>query len=106
MSGAYFIGPVAARDLQEQYDYLTDRDVALARRFLDCAQDTFRDLAESPDLGNPWPYQSEEFRDVRVWRLNVFRNHLAFYLTTEGGILIVRVLHGARDIEAAFTEGH
>jgi toxin ParE1/3/4 len=106
MSDAYQVGPIAARDLQEQYEFLADRDISVARRFLDCAHDTFRDLAESPDLGNPWPYRSEEFRDLRVWRLNVFRKHLAFYRTTNDGVLIIRVLDGARDIDAIFAEDH
>jgi len=31
-----------------------------------------------------------------------FPNHLAFYRCVENGIEIIRVLHGARDIEALF----
>lgn len=32
-----------------------------------------------------------------------FQNCLAFYLTTDDSIQILRVLHGARDIERIFT---
>jgi toxin ParE1/3/4 len=37
---------------------------------------------------------------LRFWRLPGFGNHLIFYLTNEQCIEIVRVLHGARNIDA------
>jgi toxin ParE1/3/4 len=37
---------------------------------------------------------------LRIWRIDGFPNHLIFYRPIEGGIEIVRVLHGARDIDA------
>ena len=37
---------------------------------------------------------------LRIWRIDGFPNHLIFYRPIEGGIEIVRVLHGVRDIGA------
>jgi len=39
---------------------------------------------------------------LRAWPIDGFRNHLVFYRPTDEGVDIVRVLHGARDIEALF----
>jgi toxin ParE1/3/4 len=36
--------------------------------------------------------------DLRRWPVSGFPNHLIFYQPTEGGIEVVRVLHGARDL--------
>jgi toxin ParE1/3/4 len=33
-----------------------------------------------------------------------FSNYLIFYKRTKDGVEVLRVLHGARDIEAAFDE--
>jgi plasmid stabilization system protein ParE len=44
-----------------------------------------------PDLGT-----------VRFLPISEFRNWLIFYMESEAEILILRVLHGARDIPALF----
>ncbi len=35
---------------------------------------------------------------------DVFPNHLVFYLQRENGIEIVRIVHGARDLDAALRD--
>ena len=37
-------------------------------------------------------------------RIKGFENHLIFYRPSEDGVDIIRVLHGARDIEKVFEE--
>jgi toxin ParE1/3/4 len=39
---------------------------------------------------------------LRSWRMRGFESWLVFYRVTEEAVEIVRVLHGARDLEAAF----
>ena len=36
---------------------------------------------------------------LRVWRIQGFPNHLIFYRPVDDGIEVIRVLHGARDID-------
>ena len=36
---------------------------------------------------------------LRVWRIQGFEKHLIFYRPVADGIEIVRVLHGARDLD-------
>jgi plasmid stabilization system protein ParE len=39
---------------------------------------------------------------MRMTLINGFRNYLIFHIPTDYGIHIVRVLHGARDLDALF----
>jgi hypothetical protein len=46
-----------------------------------------------------------ELLAMRVWHIDGFTNHLLFCPQIEGGIEIVRVWHGLRDIKRAFESG-
>jgi plasmid stabilization system protein ParE len=37
---------------------------------------------------------------LRVWRVSGFPNHLVFYIEHSAAIEVVRILHGAMDIES------
>lgn len=41
---------------------------------------------------------------MRMFPVKKFDNYLIFYQSTEEEVLVVRVLHGARDIAALFEE--
>lgn len=41
---------------------------------------------------------------LRHWPVPGFESHLIFYLTTPGRIEVVRVLHGAQDLESILGE--
>lgn len=71
-------------------------------RFLDAAGATFRELARKPDLGALGEFRSPYLAGIRRWRVKGFKNYLIFYRQREDGIEVIRVLHGARDIEAIF----
>jgi toxin ParE1/3/4 len=43
--------------------------------------------------------------DLRVWRIEGFEKHLIFYRQTPDGIDVVRILHGARDIDSVLEAG-
>ncbi len=51
-----------------------------------------------PGVGDRWDDNDPELADVRDSPISRYRNHLVFYRPIEGGIEILRVLHGARDI--------
>ena len=61
---------------------------------------TFDKLARMPGMGERRESSNPRLAGLRVWRIDGFPNHLLFYRPVEGGIEIVRVLHGARDIDA------
>ena len=92
--------PGARRDLVDIFDYYVDAaTIKTARRFLVQAEATFQRLARMPSLGtlvNPDHATRPELRCMRVSR---FRNYAVFYLPIPGGVDVVRVLHGARDLD-------
>ena len=97
------VTPEASNDLDNEFDYLAERNTDAARRFYAAAQETFVSLAEMPGAGVLRDYQNPQLAGMRMRAIQGFRNYLAFYLTTDDSIQILRVLHGARDIERIFS---
>ena len=58
-----------------------------------------------PGIGERREPSNPQLAGLRVWRVEGSENHLVFYRTNDGGIDIVRVLHGARDIDRVLEEG-
>jgi toxin ParE1/3/4 len=95
--------PRAKLDLADCAIYLVDHgSLQVALRFLECAEATFEILAEHPGFGRRRQFTRPELEGLRSFRVQGFENHLVFYLPRESGIEVVRVLHGARDLEAIF----
>ena len=55
-----------------------------------------------PGLGEKWESTKPRLDGLRVSRIERFEKHLLFYRLADDGIEIVRVLHGARDIDRVF----
>ena len=53
-------------------------------------------------MGKVTEYRSPFPAAIRMFRLKRFSKHLVFYRPLENGIEVIRVLHGARDIESLF----
>jgi toxin ParE1/3/4 len=100
----YVLAPAADRDLDEQFLYIAQRSREAALRFFQAAEASFEKLAAMPELGQRQSFGRTELAGLRVWQVRGFENYLIFYRPVEGGIEIVRVLHGARDIAAIFEE--
>ena len=97
--------PRALRDLEGQIDYFKRDSIEVADRFLDAIEETFRFLLANREVGQFCHFRSPHADGTRVWPVHGFRNHLVFYRPKAEGIDVVRVLHGARDIEALFGAG-
>jgi toxin ParE1/3/4 len=69
---------------------------------LRAAEETFLELARMPGMGVITSFSGSEDRDLRRWRIRGFENFLIFYRPIEDGIEVIRVLHGAREIERVF----
>ncbi len=95
--------PRAKRDLEDCAIYLIDHgSLQVALRFLESAEATFETLVDHPGFGRQLQFARPELEGLRSFRVQGFENHLVFYLPREFGIEVVRVLHGARDLEAIF----
>ncbi|MBW3599342.1 MAG: type II toxin-antitoxin system RelE/ParE family toxin [Planctomycetes bacterium] len=89
----------AEDDLVEIATYIAKDSVTAAERWLDKIERTLRHLADAPGTGAEYP----ELRpNLRCFPLGVY---LIFYRSIEGGIEVVRVIHGARDIYSIFGVG-
>ena len=74
-----------------------------ALRFLDAAEATFKQLAAMPGMGRFRQFKDSRLQNLRSWRIEGFENYLVFYIPTPLGIQILRVLHGAQDLEKLFS---
>jgi toxin ParE1/3/4 len=107
MTPQYTVLPSADRDLDGQAGYLLqEASLETALRFYDAAAATFEKLARMPGMGERHESPHPRLAGLRVWRIEGFPNHLIFYRPIEGGIEVVRVLHGARDIDRALESEH
>jgi toxin ParE1/3/4 len=93
--------PAAERDIDGQAEYLfREASLETALRFYEFAAVAFEKLARTPGLGEQRHSSNPLLAGLRIWRIDGSPNDLIFYRPVERGIEIVRVLHGARDIDA------
>ena len=97
--------PRADRDVDLQFEYLAvEAGLSVARRFLRSLRQTCQTLRENPELGSPRSFDDPRLAGLRIWPVKGFRRQLIFYIPSEDSIEIVRILHGARDMERLFRE--
>lgn len=90
---------LARRDIVAIADYLDEINQALSERFLEAVEQTCARLDNMPGLGAPYPLVNPRLQYLRHHPIRGFPNYIVFYLPTDNGIEVVRVLHGARDID-------
>ena len=90
--------PLAAADILDIWDHIAEDSVEQADRWVDKLDEKFRLIATQPLMGRG---RGDLAADVRSFP---FGRYVIFYEPIEDGIDVVRVLHGARDIDAIFGE--
>ena len=94
---------LAIADILEQADwYEVQSDHKLANRWEKAVTSTLLRIAKIPHAGSPCRLQADELRGTRRVPISGFPNHLIFYQFQHGEILVLRVVHGARDLESLF----
>jgi toxin ParE1/3/4 len=88
--------PLAEADVFEIWDYIADDGFEAADRWVDQLDEKLHLLATQPLMGRA---RDELERGVRSFP---FGRYVIFYVPIDSGIDVVRVLHGARDIDAVF----
>jgi toxin ParE1/3/4 len=104
VSGRVTWRAAAESDLSEAYLFIGTDSIEAAEGLLDAVGDAVAFLPENPFAGSPREFTSPEAVGIRSWVLRDFPNHLIFYRVGSEGIEIVRVLHGARDVQGEFGE--
>ena len=95
------IRPRARLDVVELATAIGERSVLAADRFLDACETPFELLSPTPGLGGKYDSADGKVHGLRVFPVREFRKYLVFYSERESGTVIVRVLHGASDLDAA-----
>ena len=82
----------AAADLDGIWSYIAQRNIAAADQLIDQLYSRFLLLAQYPESGEKQPLLADG-----TYRRIVEGNYIVYYRPDEAGIIIVRVLHAARD---------
>jgi len=101
------VAEAAARSILEQADYYRDAlDNDLAIRWETAVDEVVHSLLRMPERGTPCRFKSPELAGLRWVFVAGFPKHMVFYryLNHEQAILIVQVLHGARNIDVILDE--
>ncbi len=89
----------ADRDLTAIWVWYVDHaGYEIADRFLEAVTQTLAVVGQSPDIGARIGKHGAGLRRIPVG--NGFGKYLLIYVRADGGIDLVRVLHGSRDLEA------
>ncbi|GAA6616290.1 type II toxin-antitoxin system RelE/ParE family toxin [Scytonema sp. NUACC26] len=94
----HIISPKANQDLEEIIDYFTSRNIDAGERFIDEFNKKCRNLANFPNMGRSYADIKDYLRGVPL------NGYIILYRVTDGGIEILRVVSGYRDLESLFAE--
>lgn len=95
MSG-FKVSELAQEDLLEIYEQMTPENLDAAARLMQSFREKFRLLAQFPNMGKE---RNELLLYLRYFPVG---NYLVFYQPTDEGIEILRVQHGARELDNLF----
>jgi len=97
--------PRARLDLLEQFVYFSEEaNVALAERYYAAVDQTCSMLVNQPHAGVLYDSGVAQLEGLRRFPVHGFESYLIFYLPHPEGMDVIRVLHGARDIDSLFAQ--
>ena len=88
--------PLAISDLMEIWSYIADDSETNADAFIDELYDTMSNLGHQPAMGREREELAPGIRSFPV------RRYVIFYRHVSSAVEVVRVLHGARDLQETF----
>ncbi len=98
--------PRADADVDEAAEYYSQKaGLEVALRFFSAVQQVYEFIRTNPEAGSPAQYERQRLAGMRRCLVSGFGNYLVFYRLSGEWVEIVRVLHGARDIEVLFETG-
>jgi toxin ParE1/3/4 len=94
----------AQEDIDDITYYIAQDNLEAAVAFFEAVESTCAMLSTMPGIGSARDYRNPRFAGLRMFPVKRHEKYLIFYQSTEDELLVVRVLHGARDIAALFEE--
>jgi|HubBroStandDraft_6_1064221.scaffolds.fasta_scaffold617689_2 plasmid stabilization system protein ParE len=91
---------VAVSDIQEQADWYEEcSGRALARRWENEVTAILFRIRKNPLSGAKCSFNANELQGIRRMAIADFPKHLVFYRADKKEIMILRIVHGTRDLE-------
>jgi toxin ParE1/3/4 len=90
----FVLTPLASRDLNEIWEYLSEDNIEAADRMLAAIEKAMQKLARQPGIG----HLREDLADRRH-RFLLVHSYLIVYRTSTKPLQVIRVLHAARDVQ-------
>jgi toxin ParE1/3/4 len=102
----WFVSPAAREDLRSCWTCFAEDcgSPELAESFAAHSRLTFAKLTREPGLGRPYRNRDTALSGIRPWRVAGFPKVLVFYRERDAVVEIIRVIHGARDLENALAD--
>ena len=95
------IRPRAIEDIEKCAQYLeVNATPEVALRFRSSVMQTVEQIEAIPGAGSPRHIENPRLSGLRMRIVPGFRNYLLFYITPQGGIEIIRLFHGAQDVNS------
>lgn len=90
----------ARKDILRQFEYyLIEKDAeTAANRFIAAVQTAISQVSRDPWIGAAKNLVNAKLAGLRTWPVKGFSDIRVYYLVSEEGVRVVRVLHGKRDI--------
>jgi toxin ParE1/3/4 len=99
------IRPTADEDMdREASNIATYAGVEAGLRFYDACEHSFSLLASQPKLGVSRNFGIPVLAEMRMWKPKGFDDYLIFYRPIRGGIEVLKVINGSRDLPILFAE--
>ena len=93
------IRPRAVEDIERHASYLEENAAPdVASRFRRAIMDALDQIAFMPQAGAPRDVGNTRLTGLRMFVVRDFRKYLVFYVSPDGYVDIVRILHGTQDV--------
>jgi toxin ParE1/3/4 len=89
----------ARSDLIDIARWIAHDDLDAAHRFLNAAREAADMLADLPKLAPAGRFRRRGLSRIRIWPIRGFDKILLIYSVERSGIDVLRVVHGARDLD-------
>jgi len=97
------LSDLAVSDILEQATWYEARsDEKLATRWERAVTSTLLKVCRAPNAGSPCHFRASELQGTRRVSIAGFPKHLVFYRLEGRVVFVLRVIHGARDLESLF----
>jgi toxin ParE1/3/4 len=94
--------PQAERDIEECFVYIGEENLDIAVHFLVAVEDSIEAIGRNPFIGKQRDFKNLKIKNLRMRLVKDFANYQIYYTVEAEIIEIIRVLHGARDLEDIF----